>query len=312
MKKNTFAFTLVFMMVISNSAFSAQGIETSNNSTGSSVKDSADKSQSSNSSGQMMSYLQGAMHIGTGVYLLSSKCGLHVQYGCVLGPIQLAMGALSLAQGKEHGSAASSAGLTSGLTDGLGNPYATGNYDVDRALDGDTAFKSLKDNLAKAQKEGWLNIDTGKITTPDGKTYNVEDFKSPESMAKAGIPQGAINSAMDYAAKVSKEVEDKAKKIGAMTAANGYAEGGGSGGGGSGSGYASSDDEDGGQFGSLAGKNANGLLNRDPAQVAGMQKNYNGDPIGVAGDSIFLMMNRRYKVKESQDSFYSELDLKGK
>jgi hypothetical protein len=38
--------------------------------------------------------------------------------------------------------------------------------------------------------------------------------------------------------------------------------------------------------------------------AAGMSKNYNGEPIGVAADSIFLMMNRRYKVKESQDSFF--------
>ena len=40
-----------------------------------------------------------------------------------------------------------------------------------------------------------------------------------------------------------------------------------------------------------------------------MQKNYNGEAIGVAGDSIFGMMTRRYKVKESQRSFYDESEL---
>lgn len=35
----------------------------------------------------------------------------------------------------------------------------------------------------------------------------------------------------------------------------------------------------------------------------GLTKDYNGDLIGAAGDDIFTMMNRRYKLKTEQDSF---------
>ncbi|MES2802274.1 MAG: hypothetical protein V4654_07260 [Bdellovibrionota bacterium] len=41
----------------------------------------------------------------------------------------------------------------------------------------------------------------------------------------------------------------------------------------------------------------------------GLAKEFNGELIGVAGDDIFLMMNRRYKLKNEQDSFIAQ-DLK--
>lgn len=41
----------------------------------------------------------------------------------------------------------------------------------------------------------------------------------------------------------------------------------------------------------------------------GLAKEFNGELIGVAGDDIFLMMNRRYKLKSEQDSFIAQ-DLK--
>ena len=68
----------------------------------------------------------------------------------------------------------------------------------------------------------------------------------------------------------------------------------------------------GGASGKGTGVNANGNANggkdlegskRDPASAEGLAKDFNGDMIGVAGDDIFKMMNRRYKLKASQDNF---------
>lgn len=46
-----------------------------------------------------------------------------------------------------------------------------------------------------------------------------------------------------------------------------------------------------------------GRAGRVPAGVAGKKRMFNGEPIGVSGDSIFEMMNRRYQVKTQQNSF---------
>ena len=43
---------------------------------------------------------------------------------------------------------------------------------------------------------------------------------------------------------------------------------------------------------------------RNPAGE-GLTRDFNGEAIGSAGDDIFSMMNRRYKMKTAQDSFIS-------
>ena len=50
---------------------------------------------------------------------------------------------------------------------------------------------------------------------------------------------------------------------------------------------------------------------RNPANSKGLTKNFNGDPIGVASDSIFEMMSRRYNLKNTQKTFFGpEPELK--
>lgn len=51
-------------------------------------------------------------------------------------------------------------------------------------------------------------------------------------------------------------------------------------------------------------KNADGEQDRMPSSE-GLMKEFNGELIGVSGDNIFLMMNRRYKLKTEQDTFLS-------
>lgn len=44
-------------------------------------------------------------------------------------------------------------------------------------------------------------------------------------------------------------------------------------------------------------------VNRGYASAEGLVKDFNGEMIGVAGDDIFKMMNRRYNLKATQDTF---------
>lgn len=46
-----------------------------------------------------------------------------------------------------------------------------------------------------------------------------------------------------------------------------------------------------------------GVTARGPANLAGLNKKFRGESIGVALDDIFQMMNRRYKLKDEQNSF---------
>lgn len=285
----------------------AKGIsETNVVSTGSkapSVKDSADQSAKSNSSGQIMSVLTAGLMF-TQAYPHYGACSSGKASSCVKAAILTGMGLMSLKQAKEHGSAAASAGLTSGLTDG------SGAYDYGAAYGSDTAknpdIKAANDAFNKIKNTGMVNTSKGTITTPDGKKYKDTDFASEKSMAAAGIPSGAIKGALANAAALGEKAAAKTEKI--VGKSEGTSEDSFGGGGGGSTTVVTVDDEAG--MGGGAGKGLGSGLKRDPAQLAGMQKNYNGEPIGVAADSIFLMMNRRYQFKQSQDSFLTEMDLR--
>lgn len=285
--------------VLAQTESATKGVE----STGPSVKDGADKTASSNSSGQVMSYLMGGTLITTGVRDISTGVSSE-NYGLVMrGVMEVSMGILSMKQGNAHGSTANMAMGTGFQTDGFGmDPYATANLDPRVSGEVKAAYASLGD----LEKKGILDLKKGTIKAGD-KTFKLSDFGSAGSMAAAGLPKGAIDGAMDFANAVGKKAADKMEKmkLGSLTAANGYEEGGGRG---SGLGASASEEDSSAMTGLGVGAAKFGL-DRDPSSLAGMQKNYNGEPIGVAADSIFLMMTRRYKVKESQESFYTDAEL---
>ncbi|KYG66574.1 hypothetical protein AZI86_05885 [Bdellovibrio bacteriovorus] len=299
MKTKTIKYVCALSLLMAPNAVLATGTETTAGTI--SVKDSSDKTSSQNSAGQMMSYLTGAKLFGESAAHFA-KCPKNGSQ-CALGALKAMMGALSMMQGGAHGGTAAGANYSSGLTDGSAG--FTPAYNDPYAEQTAAAYQQAKDALAKLEKGvagSKIDVKKGTLTTYDGKTYDLKNGGTPEGMAAAGFPPGAISGAMEYGAKISKEMQDKVDKLklGAMTASGGYDEGGGGG-----RGYASSSDSSDGSGGGGSGVK----LERDPANLAGMQKNYNGEPIGVAADSIFLMMNRRYKVKESQDSFYSDADI---
>ncbi|QDK47172.1 hypothetical protein DOM22_19375 [Bdellovibrio sp. ZAP7] len=239
---------------------------------------------------------------------------------CAVAALFTAMGIMSMKQSKANGQKAGESYNTADLSDA----YGTGNYnsglasgsssDPDyqsNASVGSSYMKKAEAGLSSLKAQGLVNSSATKITSPDGKSYNVSDLSSAAGMASAGIPQGAIDAAMATSKDIEKKALEKVK-IGALTKAQGYDE---SSGGGGGSRYPSGDGSSGsGPYPGYAGaRGSSSLLDKDNSRLAaGMSKNYHGEPIGVAADSIFLMMSRRYKVKESQDSFFgvSDVDLK--
>lgn len=273
--------------------------------------DSAGASQGANMVGQIGSVLTGGLMITQAVQHFQ-RCPKS-NPDCAMGALKAGMAILSFMQAGAHGSSAGSAGATAAATDGYGYTGTTyGSNDSNYRTDtGDAATdNAVKSAIAKLQSGvagSVVDLKKGTIKTADGKTFKAKDFASPAAMAAAGFPPGAVSGAMAYASDMEKQALAKMEKLklGALTAANGFDEGGG----GAARSLASGTTEDGaGYAGAGTGAGASDL-NPDATNMAGMQKNYNGEPIGVAADSIFLMMNRRYKVKESQESFFSDAEL---
>lgn len=176
------------------------------------------------------------------------------------------------------------------------NPYTagTGNPNINTGQ-----LTAIAENLGKSGYE--VDVNSGKIKSPKGEG-NLNDPASMESLlGKEGFDKlmGEVRKA---------EADAKAKidqvKGGAVTASLGFDGGGG---GGAGvvpeGGYGT--EAEGGSVASRIDKL------RNPANSKGLTKNFNGDPIGVASDSIFEMMSRRYNLKNTQKTFFGpEPELK--
>jgi hypothetical protein len=178
-----------------------------------------------------------------------------------------------------------------------------GNHD--RPDYGDDPYRNLsqgvRDNLAKMNSLGYkVDLKNKTFTTPDGHTISAKDANNAGSVeSKLGLPPGTYNKGMEQVAEIMKR--NGLNPDGPSVAAGG-ADGSGAG---DGSGLADGEGYD-GSGGKLLDKNkigATGLRGPAAATVAGLTTSYNGERIGVAADDIFLMVNRRYKVKNDQDSF---------
>lgn len=288
------------------------------------VNQGANQSSSGNGMAQALNYVTGGAEVAMGGYMIKTgyaknaadnPCHCSGTPDIMMGVMMVSMGLTNIAQGSEHGAAAGTADTTGFQTDGFGGLNSGGSTDSTNpyvaAAVKDPNYQSVGSTLKTLEAQGVYNPKTGAFTAGD-KTYSASDLSSAASMAAAGIPQGAIDGAMAANAEAEKKATAKLEKvnpaIAAATKENGYEDGGGSGGGGSGSSSSGSGDPGMGG-GRLAGAGLGKNSGRDPSSFSGMSKNYNGEPIGVAADSIFLMMSRRYKVKESQDSFFSTTDI---
>lgn len=298
------------------SAAGVDGGTTTGTSTTPAVNSSANDAAKANKKAEAFNYVASATEFAVAAQNWP-PCYEGSAGSCATAALFTVMGILSMKQAKENGNKASQAYNTADLSDayGWGNTgSSSGGLSSDpeyvsAAAVGSNYLKKAEAGLSELQAKGLVNSSATKVTTPDGKSYNVSDMTSPAAMAAAGIPQGAIDAAMAASKTIEKKAMEKVK-IGAATAVNGIDEGGASGG----SGRSTASDGPPAYPGYAgAGGKSGSLLDKDPSRLAaGMSKNYNGEPIGVAADSIFLMMSRRYKVKESQDSFFgaSDVDLK--
>lgn len=191
---------------------------------------------------------------------------------------------------------------TAGASTGAGSTANNGNGLSTVAYDQDPAWQNAQKSIDQLKAAGWnVNPSNGTATnTKTGQTISASDLSSPASMAAAGY------SASDI--KAFEGIMDQANAAGKKLAASRGADASGSlfdgvaGGGKSGSTVGSSL-LNGSELKAVARQNLG--VNRDPAQVAGMSKSYNGEQIGVAQDSLFNMIDRRYQLHDKNGNFLS-------
>lgn len=207
--------------------------------------------------------------------------------------------ATSAAQALNMGSAGKqSAGARAGVTVGSATQYGSGTDSKQI----EQYKRQVEGVLASARDQGYqIDIKNGTVTDPKGNTYSASDFSSRASMQRkglssatiAGIEKGRADISMKASALAKKELSKKNSEKSGGTDSDSYGDGGSGGGKGTGVSVGSYS----GLMG-VAGANANlaGGVSRDPAQVAGMTRDFHGTPIGVSAENLFLMMNRRYDL----------------
>lgn len=237
---------------------------------------------------------------------------------CPMAAFLVAQGAISLSQATADSSAANyNNGIKSSLNNGSSNSNSGSAQSVNALIENTNGLSDqekldLKNNYQKAiaDTSGRYNLDKGTFVAPDGKSHNMSDMQTASDFESAGFSKkdaATMASAMSTAVAKARE---KASKLSFDTNVVSTDDGAN----GSGSGLSAKGDRssDASRLGMGSSGKGLGAANstRDPAAlVAGMSKSFNGELIGVSGDSIFGMMNRRYKLKENQDSFFSEAEL---
>jgi hypothetical protein len=163
-------------------------------------------------------------------------------------------------------------------------------------------YKNAIKEIKKLTDNGW-KIDTGKgtIVDPKGNKYNASVASNPSAASAAGIGASEMKAFENAMAKVPALAAEKTKSADGDSAGYEDAAGGG------GAQTAASADSAGAAYGGLGlGSTGPKLgIDRDPAQVAGMKKDFNGSPIGVSADSLFQMVDRRYDLHHKNGSFLS-------
>jgi hypothetical protein len=314
MMKQIKASIVASVFVFTSTSFGA-ATETGSNSavstpkaSGPSITDSSSGAAKDNKMGQIMNTAIGGMNLAMGAH-----CASTCPHGgcCPMAPLFFLMGMQNMMQAGDQGKSAGQASGTVYATD-IGLDSSGYDPNAVNRLNNDPEIKAGKDFAAAvAQGKAGFTYDpkTNTVTTAKGTKINGSDLNSSSALAAAGVPKAAIDMMgsmeNDVVSKASKKVDKLGLKTNVASGEESNSGGGGSGGDSvnSGSGGAGAN-----AYGAMAGRGSALGIDRDPAQVAGMQKNYNGEPIGVAGDSIFRMMTRRYKVKESQSTFLDESD----
>jgi len=275
---------------ISNDAQQGQSTTGSNHA---SLQNSANHNVNNSQRGQAVSLIMyGAL--GLAAQVKFSQCSVGGFPACVAGGVLLGMALQSKKSADSYtGPIQTSRDNACEFQGGSGCGPNTNPYDP-IVRNGPTIpepqVRKIKDELARKG----IKVDSkGRVTLPDGQQVDPND---PSSLEAALGPEGA-GKLMAEVGEMEKDALARTDQVKTNTAANAGFESGGSGDPGTVAGY--DEIEAARQAAALAAR----ARARGPAQVSGLSKNFNGDPIGVAGDSIFVMMSRRYQLKNSQNTF---------
>lgn len=265
-----------------------------------SANESANLSSGSNGSASQIASMVGKALQSQGSSMVGSCCGRPGGSSCcAMGKTLLAMSVLAMLQSAANSSAA---GHHAGIGDITVSGGVNGAPNSDSYMGGTGAGSSftpqVKETMDKINGHGFeFNASNGTLTLPGGKKLNVNNATDRQTMTNMGIDPADFAKGMAALEAAQAKAAEEVEKVGAHTAAQGFASGG-SGGTGGVSGSRDVASSDGSSSGGLGGKA------KDPTpNVAGMTKSYNGELIGVAGDSIFAMMARRYQQKHREEAF---------
>ena len=184
--------------------------------------------------------------------------------------------------------------------EGMGKPNTAATDSTETIAKDPTVVQALALGT-KLKKEGW-KFDTVKktATAPDGKLIAVTPHSSAAEIQASNLSSSAKKDLLQGQAGMNAAATHAAQKgVQATHATDGESmDVGGASGAGGGAKVASNFTMPGAE---TAGQKVG--LARDPADVSGMQKDFRGEPIGVSGDSLFQMIDRRYQLHESKGSF---------
>lgn len=190
------------------------------------------------------------------------------------------------------GGCGSSSGTTTGSTTGTSDS-SNGNGGANGSMN--ASESSIRDTLRPLVAKGF-NIDykAGTVTTPDGKTFSGATVSSPSALAALGVSSKDALKFTDLSKKLEKDGLAKAAEgmLGDSVEGSGARKA-----------SAGGDSYPMGAMPGLPGGETGLGINRDPAQVAGLKTSLNGEPIGVAADSIFGIVDRRYELHQAKGSF---------
>ena len=194
-------------------------------------------------------------------------------------------------------------GGTSSATDGSG---ASGAHAANNAQTANTGALANLQKIQSSLSSAGVKIDpaTGNITMPNGSTVSAS--ASPDSLkGLPGFDPLQVDSTLADEKRMEASLLAKAGAGGAG-AFSGYQSGGGGSRGGANAvnPNASNDDAMAKYLAGLNGKN------RKPGSikqgVAGLSRKLGSESIGVKGDNIFEMVNRRYQAQDKQNAFLRE------
>jgi hypothetical protein len=268
------------------------------------IQRQADKA-SSNQELSMLISTGAAAYAGYQAFARYSACCNGMNYGCCNEAVLWTIGSAAAGAQARNMSKAKSISDSSrdAVTTGAFNPSSLNPQDPDKAAEeimrNNPDIKEAQKHLDKVKDKTGMTVDLvkGTITKSDGTVVDLNK-SSPSASADLGLTPEQMGQLSAMVGEAFKEAEKKVGSAGLDKLEGDTIVSG------SGSTATVSTDfvESSMDFGRAAAPRE-AKINRDPAQIAGLSKKYNGDLIGVAEENIFTLINRRYEVKAKTDHF---------